>query len=151
MTGLKIVKKDRSGGPTVDICPDGYIKVTETIILSEIGFNDFVNGGNGTTHQAERAQALQDIVTNGAPDCVVTTLTKDIAISSANCHVRANPDKDHKAGKVAHHSIPMPPEFISTGLGYLDEYIQALLQLWATDQDAARKFLYGVMMLTKCR
>jgi hypothetical protein len=152
MSGLKIVKKDGAGQPTEDICPDGYVAVTAGIILDQDGFDDF----KGTGNPGARADYLKSVVDDAVASCVVTTKTKDVAISHANCHVFADPDVnyDHAQNQKAKHTVPMPPEYLTT-LCYLDEYIQPLVDMWTNtkvdEKEKARRYLYGVMMLTKCR
>ena len=148
MAGLKIVLKDTAGNPTDDISVEGYVAVTENFILSQAGYNSF----EGTGAPGARADTLQQVVTTNVPTSVVTTLNKDVAISSGNCHISAKKDDNHIPGQApAHITVPMPPAVL-TSLGYLDEYILALNALVsAGDLSKARRFLYGVMMLTRCR
>jgi len=151
MSGLKVVKKDANGNPTHNINPAGYMAVTQKIILEQAGFSGFVDGGNGSGNPGERAKFLQDVVQNNVQDAVVTTSNNNTPITKDNCLVTAVPDEDLRPGHKARHSVPMPPTPLNS-ITYLDEYINAFLDLWNNGQkDDARKFLYGIMMLTKCR
>ena len=148
MAGLKIVLKDAAGIPTDDISVDGYVAVTDSVIFSPTGYSSF----EGTGAPGARADYLQQVVANHVPMSVVTTLNKDIPISSGNCHISAKKDDNHVPGHApAFITVPMPPAVL-TSLGYLDEYILALNTLVSGgDLNKARRFLYGVMMLTRCR
>ncbi len=157
MSGLKVVKTDAAGNPTPHINPAGYMAVTEKIILSKPGFKAFVGDHNGSGKPGKRAEDLQKVVQTNVPDAVVTTSNNNTPITKNNCQIKAVPDEDFHPGHKAKHTVPMPPTFLNS-ISYLDEYIDAFLALWndekkpeAQRKDEGRKFLYGIMMLTKCR
>jgi hypothetical protein len=163
MSGLKIVARDVTGNLTEDVCPEGYIRVTEQVIVSPApNFGKLEHppaphppGGE----EGHRADVLQDLMSiPPVIDGAVTTLDKDWLIDHDNCRIKLEKDEDldgdkqkKKVNKPAKHTLPLPPQPL-TSLHYLDEYILALWGLVNKgDLDKARKFLYGVMMLTKCR
>lgn len=156
---LKIVNANGS------INEAGYIAVVDKIVLSDEGLDTFVGEDVDDRFTKARTRQLVKYATDGT-NAVVQQLDEQDApvdVTPKNCRIRAQLDvrKPDRRGfnKV---TLSMPEEALVVGdLNYLDEYIEKFLQIRSgvalpaqTSPAAARnarKYMFGVLMLTKCR
>lgn len=143
----------------------GYIEIVEKIILDRDGFEDFTgedeDDGKFTKartgmlkkHAEVAGGLLQQKDNSGGVESVTRT----------NCRIRAKPDVRRQGGNgFSKVTVTMPEEPLAiSDLDYIDDYITKYLEIRsgaplppATSQAAARrarKFVFGMMMLTRCR
>lgn len=150
MSRLYIADNDDSSKPNTD----GYSNFVQNAILNARNFDAFVRA-----HDDERADLVQ---THAGSDqrgrkCVVTQLTIDRVsepIDGGNCLVELKEDLQKKR-TASKHNISLPARWTrhdeTPDISYLDKYVTALSDLAGTDPVKARNFLFGLMLLTRCR
>jgi hypothetical protein len=137
---------------------EGYIKVVDALFQSDASFDEFVDAD-----EDERSDMLQAYVgflptpRPGSYHHKVTHMTADdsvVDIDHGNCLIKTEKDKakapHRKRAKV---TIALPPKK-PPNFDYLQAYAEVIHDLYegdATDKANAHKFLFGVMLLTRCR
>lgn len=139
----------------------GYINVATNLIAD---IDNFTN--NSTTDQA-RADLLQGYAglnhtvyqRTRADPSVPGDTEDDVAIDSSNCKVKVEFDERKKgSGNFGKHNIVLPklePGDSLMSTGYLSGYVQAIHDLHGTgtapEVENACKFLFGLMLVGRCR
>ena len=130
----------------------GYINVATGLI------NDFANFESES--DKNRSDLLQQYV---GDNYIIYQLTRNpdtnVPIDSNNCKVNIVPDGRKKTGVTfGKHNIVLPeiePGDPPLDTGYLSEHVKAIDALYgggtAAELDSACKFLFGLMLLTRCR
>ncbi|GAB2176731.1 hypothetical protein [Dongia sp. agr-C8] len=146
---------------------DGYVNVVDQLINaatpgSSANFQDFIDA-----EPDERADMLQAFAKvglpppAGVPAFVVTQQKldvpagqpKQIAIDGTNCKIFAQNDTRVRPGrKKTRITMPFPDAQI-TDFSYLEPYAAKIAALYsnAATRPKCYKFMFGVMMLTRCR
>ena len=151
MAKLKIADNDDPNKPS----KEGYINVANNLILKEEKFYEFVFAEPDERADLIQAAAGADAATPPRPCVVKHQLPNGSleAISSANCKVVGERDYKKKAGK-SKVTVPIP-DTRPTDLSYLKGYAEIIHALYNTanpaDKDLAHKFMFGMMLLTRCR
>lgn len=150
MAKLKI--NDGAGLPIAE----GYIEVVNKIAFDTSERKVFL-----LADEDVRSDKLQAIVTKLNPGDTNYRVKQDKndgsgtfeEISSANCRIKAEPDEKKTATKRSKVIMPIndAPFQTDADLSYLDGYLAKIATLWTSDQPSARKFLFGMMMITRCR
>ncbi|WP_374311235.1 hypothetical protein [Dongia sp.] len=151
MAKLKIVKPGTADVPDVD----GYVNVVNNLILRLDKYLEFLGA-----EPDERPDLLQTAASNGTEGAFIV---KQIlpngdfeAIDNTNCKIFAERDvrKVKKKSKV---TVPMP-DMPPSNLNYLSVYATEIFNLYsvsgagqAAAREKAHKFMFGMMMLTRCR
>lgn len=160
---LKIVVNGEMD-PVKQINHEGYIEVVEQLIF-DVGntgnFDDFADDGGGFSrtrtslllkYANSKGGVLRQLNAGGAPEDV----------DRKNCRIRADADIRRQNGS-SRITISVPENKLTDGdLTYIDDFINKFLDIYKTgttlptptsDTTAknARKFAFGMMMLTKCR
>jgi len=148
MAKLKIFENDNPAGNIPS--KEGYINVATGLI------NDFSNFKN------ESDRDKSDLLQGYAGKHTIFQLTRNpennVPIDRDNCKVNIVDDERKKPNvNFGKHNIGLPElqpgEHLDTG--YLSEYVKAIDALYgggsATELDKACKFLFGLMLLTRCR
>lgn len=139
MAKLKIT--DNAG----NIIPTGYVRVVNNLILNEETFYEFV-----FAEPDERADILQrtaqpDIIKQQRADGQLEAITNN------NCKILGEKDVKQKPNKKSKVTIPIP-DSRPTSVDYLEKYAETIHNFYtAGDKASAHKFLFGVMLLTRCR
>jgi len=133
---------------------EGYMNVANGVI------NDLNNFENAS--DKERSDLLQNYANSDGHVHTIFQLTRnpenEVPIGSNNCKVNVEKDERKKPNvNFARHNMVLPElqpgEQLDTG--YLSEYVIAIDQLYgagsAAELDRACKFLFGIMLLTRCR
>jgi hypothetical protein len=144
-------------GANLDV--DGYVNVVNNLVAKPGKYRKYQKRPN------QRPTMLQDAASNGAAG---THLIKQMVlndptgvgeepITEDNCYIVGDRDQVRDAsdadGASSRVTVPMPPEPMDAAdaFDYLDKYAQKISDLWATDRPKCRKFMFGVMLLTRCR
>jgi hypothetical protein len=142
----------------------GYIAVVEKLVLDADGLDDFVGEEDEAGFTKARTRKLRRHA-NSDGGTLRQMDDQDVPedVTPKNCRIRAQLDtrKPCRRGysKV---TVSLPEEDLRIGdLNYIDDYIEKFLTIRSgaalpvpTNNAAAqnaRKFMFGVMMLTKCR
>lgn len=126
----------------------GYINVAKEL-LNPVTYQDFLEA-----EPAERADLLNVYAGKGGSGLYVQHETKggvSEQITSAKCRVMVEEDVRRLTRKSKHTiSFPdvMPP---NDNLAYLQPYLDAIIALNTADPKTARQFMFGMMLLTRCR
>ena len=148
MAKLKIAD---NADPTVP-SKSGYINVVENLILKPAAYNAFIKNANKATRPT-KLQAFAGVDENGVK-CVVkheTTAGVLEAITDANCLVNVQVDKKRGgSARKSKHNMSVP-ETRPTSVDYLSGYAKAIHDLYEEDPVKACKFMFGMMLLTRCR
>ena len=142
MAKLKIM--DAAGNFKVQ----GYVNVVENLFAtgSQQRFDDFLDA-----EPSERPSLLQ-AAAGGAANFEITQERNNgqiEAISDANCRIYAQKDEKRR-GRRSKVTMPIPDATIGDFL-YLENYAQAIHDLFENDRVRCCKFLFGVMAMTRCR
>jgi len=133
---------------------EGYANFARNAILDNTNFRRFVGAQDD-----DRAQLVQDHAGNDSDGrkCVVTHLVIDgdpEPINDRNCLVEIKDDLQKKSSK-SKHNISLPKQWTSGNerpdIAYLDKYVTAIVEIARRDPVEARNFLFGLMLLTRCR
>ena len=148
MAKLRIVDSKDS---TLALQPDGYINVVTNLFGDEKNYDRFANAA-----PTERPEILQGFVgtTKAGVPLEIQQLRVDGTserITNANCTIISQPDRlsDGKTPSVV--TVPLPVYPYDVDLSYVDRYAAQVVSLYQTDKAACYKFLFGTMMLTRCR
>lgn len=168
MSGLKVVL---SNG---DMSPEGYIAVAENLLLNQTNLTAF--NSDGPNHAKKRVTRLQNyaamgndkIPTNAKVQYEFTDGPHDI--TKDNCKIRANVDEPGGSSEdKVRVTMPLPEMALAeteSQLSYIDAYIRQFMMFWdptyvwpddpdkpgtPESRNKARKYILGVLMLTKCR
>jgi hypothetical protein len=148
MAKLKIIDNDDT---VAKILPNiaGYVNVVNNLILNDANYNQYLQADE--KERPELLQAAAGVDAQGRK-CVVEHQTASGAsepIDNDNCMIKA--ERDVKKLKVRS-KVTMPiPDTRPMSMDYLDVYASALHDLYEQDPDRARKFLFGIMLMTRCR
>ncbi|MER9134074.1 hypothetical protein [Mesorhizobium sp. M0768] len=135
---------------------DGYCNFTLNAILNNGNFKRFV--GAQDDDRADLVQQHAGTDPKGRK-CDVTHLLIDggeESINDRNCLVEIKEDLQKKSSK-SKHNISLPKQWTSGNevpdIAYLDKYVTAIVEIVKDEKDPvkARNFLFGLMLLTRCR
>jgi hypothetical protein len=174
MAKLKCLKRD-AGGANPLIEPQGYIDVTKKLIMDKGNFYEFVSADPDERPGILQGYAGKDAYGKFLVEHVYFDqygVEKSEVIDNDNCEIVAQKDRRKKGNKKPSRvTMPIPPEYVPN-VSYLDEYIIQIHAYWdeyknqyptqncttaksageiAADKDNARQFLFGIMLLTRCR
>ncbi|MER8644443.1 hypothetical protein [Mesorhizobium sp. M1252] len=135
---------------------DGYSNFALKAILNNDNFKAFVGA-----HDDDRADLVQQHAGTDSMGrkCDVTHLLIDGGeepINHGNCLVEIKEDLQKKSSK-SKHNISLPKQWTSGNevpdIAYLDKYVTAIVEIAKDEKDPvkARNFLFGLMLLTRCR
>ncbi|TGS09937.1 hypothetical protein EN852_028480 [Mesorhizobium sp. M2E.F.Ca.ET.209.01.1.1] len=135
---------------------DGYSNFALNAILNNGNFKAFVGAQDD-----DRADLVQQHAGNDSKGlkCVVTHLLiggGEEPINHDNCLVEIVEDLQKKGSK-SKHNISLPKQWTSgveiPNIAYLDKYVTAIVEIARDEKDPvkARNFLFGLMLLTRCR
>ena len=130
---------------------DGYRSVTTNLL------NDLANFQNAS--DKERSDLLQQYAGKHTIYQFTRNPDQDVPISKNNCKVNIENDERKKPNvNFGKHNLVLPEIQIGDpplNVGYLDKYVQAIDSLYgngsATEVLSACEFLFGIMLLTRCR
>ena len=152
MAKLKI--DDGTGGPVVQ----GYLNVVNELVMKPVAYQEFLDADPD-----ERADLLQTAAKVGGQTVPVTQLPPSGSIpqeiSSSNCRIVSEKDRRIRPGRKSRVTVPIAND---AALDYLDKHCIVIATRYAGVPEAqlagtpaakleARKFLFGLMMLTRCR
>ena len=148
MAKLKCLQKSTTGVKT--LFQQGYINVVSNMILVEDKFYEFLDADPEDRPALLQAAAGKD--TNGN-DVIEheTALGVSEIIDNNNCKVLAQKDVKRKGNKRSVVTVPLPDKR-PTDVTYLNQYTTIIHDLvQAGNQANANKFMFGLMLLTRCR
>jgi hypothetical protein len=156
MAKLKMfIKNNYNLGPSTQ----GYINVVDNLVETPGNLDDFLEAEPG-----ERADILNTYAgreTNADGSVTILNVQHEkkggggsVPISKDNCRILL--ELDHRTIKrKSKHTISVPEEFVTAvsppDLSYLQPYIDIIVSLDASNKPKAQKFLFGIMLLTRCR
>ncbi|CAN5294203.1 hypothetical protein BH10PSE7_BH10PSE7_39050 [soil metagenome] len=162
-SSLKIVNEGVAD-PVDQINHQGYIEVVEQAILDPDGFEDFCQeDDNGGFTRARTKLLIAWANSHGGRLKQLDHTGSPVNVTKDNCRIRARADVRAESGTFSKITISVPEEQIAVGdLVYVDHYISKFLDIYRNGTTLpaptstasarnARKFMFGVMMLTKCR
>lgn len=151
----------------------GYVNVVDNLLI-QANYNNFLKAD-----EDDRPDILQDFAkteANGSitPNCfvfheVVANPTEYAKIDNDNCSIRVEKDKRKRKNKnkPSRYSISFPEGNGISAPGYLDRYAMEIFKLYSQAYnvtlpnplpipnqallDRAHRFMFGMMMLTRCR
>jgi hypothetical protein len=133
---------------------DGYANFAQNAILNNTNFIAFV-----AAQDDDRADLVQQFAGTDSMGrkCDVTHLViggGSESIDHNNCLVEIKEDLQKKTAK-SKHNISLPKQWTSgsevPNIAYLDKYVTAIAEMAPSDPVKARNFLFGLMLLTRCR
>lgn len=140
MAGIKLEDTAATGL----INKDGYINVTEEIFITEPIFDDIADYDSDDLVKFLRGNGRTDGSNNVTYDTGKNLRKKKVKLTATY------DDDANRRGK-RKFNIHLP-EDNPGAFDYLDNYIDALIELKTDGRDEdARRFLFGVMLLTRCR
>jgi hypothetical protein len=156
MAKLKCLAKDNSTPPVKSLFKEGYIRVVDNLIGVEQNYYDFLDAEENERPEMLREYAGKDSNNNWVLEHVLPDETKSEVIDNTNCRIFGQKDKKKKgAGKPSRVTIPIPHARPSDpDWTYLHEYAQAIHDYYQGNDESkrnGRKFLFGIMLLTRCR
>jgi hypothetical protein len=149
---------------------EGYARVVAHILKNKSNFTDFI-----LEDDDERPETLQKIVRGSASDndwpnlAVFHQVIKPSGveyerIDGENCQIKIQRDKQKRKNrnKPSRYTISLPETKPDATLDYLHEYAVAVHDLYEAydpvqdnrdhpDLVKARQFMFGIMLLTRCR
>jgi len=143
MANLKIFTANNTAGTPGEA---GYISVTKEI-LKPNRFADFMEAD-----PAERADLLNSYSQMGSGGLNVfheTTVGGNEVINNGNCRIAVEIDA-RKLARRSKHTLSFPT-IMPANVNYLQPYVDAVVALNTSNPAHARQFLFGVMLLTRCR
>ncbi|MER8484478.1 hypothetical protein [Mesorhizobium sp. M1322] len=152
MARLYIKDNDDSTRPS----RDGYSNFVQNAILNDSNFKAFI--GAQDDDRADLVQQHAGTDSKGRK-CDVTHLViggSSESIDHENCLVEIREDLQKKTAK-SKHNISLPKQWTSGNeapdIAYLDKYVTAIVEIVEDEKDPvrARNFLFGLMLLTRCR
>ncbi len=155
---LKIV----NGNGTINEA--GYIAVVDKLILDADGLDDFAGEDDEAGFTRARTRKLRKHANSGGGTLrQLDEQDQPEDVTPKNCRIRAQLDT-RKTGRRGFNkvTVTLPEEELQAAdLNYIDDYIAKFLMIRSganmpaqTSNAAAqnaRKFMFGVMLLTKCR
>jgi hypothetical protein len=149
MAKLKIFEGNNPAGNLPN--KEGYIDVATGLIAD---FNNF-----DSASERDRSDLLQGYAGKHTIYQLTRNPANDVAIDRNNCKVKIESDERKKPSvNFGKHNIVLPEIQAADpplDTGYLSEYVKAIDALYgagsATELDRACKFLFGIMLLTRCR
>jgi hypothetical protein len=152
MARLYIEDNDDSALPS----EDGYTQFVQNAILNNGNFKAFVGAQDD-----ERADLVQQHAGTDSKGrkCDVTHLLiggGEDSIDHTKCLVEIKEDLQKKTSK-SKHNISLPKQWTSgnevPNIAYLDKYVTAIVKIVEVEKNPikARNFLFGLMLLTRCR
>lgn len=147
MAKLKIFDNTDDSRPNVQ----GYVNLVDNLILDSTRFQEFLDAT-----KRERADLMQTAAgtdESGQP-CVIeheTTAGVSEAICGNNCRVEVSRDR-RKVGRYSQVTLKIPETRLYYGVNYVSSYAEEVHRLWNEgQQERACKFMFGVMLLARCR
>jgi hypothetical protein len=136
---------------------DAYQPFVETLFYKDGGGNF----PNFTTYVGkpppQRADVLKTFVPNYPNGALIRQMLDDETttepIANGNCHINGDPDKLSNGHNPSQVTVPMPHKPIED-FRYLQKYARKIWELYDPNDavnEKATKFLFGVMLLTRCR
>ena len=126
----------------------GYINVAKELLAPNT-YQDFLEA-----EPAERADLLNVYAGKGGSGLFVQHETQggvSQQIDKTNCKVMVEEDI-RKLARKSKHTISFPDVMPSNdSLVYLQPYLDAIIVLNTADPKTARQFMFGMMLLTRCR
>jgi len=134
---------------------EGYRNVATQLIADLPNFD--------SASDKDRSDLLQKYANYGGTNHIIYQLTKDnppqeVPIDKTNCKVNLEYDVKKMGGNVGKHNLVLPEILVTDpplSTGYLAPYVQAIVQLYGTgtapEVQSACEFLFGIMLLTRCR
>jgi hypothetical protein len=155
MAKLKCLAKSNANPPVKTIYKEGYISVAENLILIEENFYEFLDADPEERPALLQKHAGRDPNNNKLVEHMLPDNTTSEIIDNTNCRIVAQKDARKKGNnKPSRVTMPMP-DTRPLDFGYLAEYAQIIHNYYLSgtnaDKDKAHKFLFGVMLLTRCR
>jgi hypothetical protein len=155
MAKLKIFENNDTSADTNKPSKDGYIQVVRRLTIP-VAFNDFI-----TAEPDERVTILNEFLSGlndneGNPLKVWHQIKngESRAITENNCQIHVHIDKRKVGNRPSKHTMSFPG-IMPPDTGYLDRYVTAIVELYGDGSNANVKnacdFLYGIMLLTRCR
>jgi len=151
MAKLKIFDGNNPAGAIPS--QDGYRNVTKNLLA------DLPNFLSAT--DKKRSDLLQQYASSvGSHIIYQLTFNPETnqAIDSSNCKVNVDEDERSNAGTFGKHNMVIPDQHVGDppiNPGYLEEYVKAIVSLYGggtpTEILSACEFLFGIMLLTRCR
>lgn len=145
MSGLAIF--DVNGKPVVD----AYVEIVDEIVMDAAQFENFTEARG----PKKKARKLRNLVRGTG--ATLTHVANGAEEEIDPDHVSVDAEVDWPAmqsGGRARYTVPLPPAH-QADLNYLGKYAQEIVDLYntgvAADKDKAHRFMFGVMMLTRCR
>ena|SRR5215813_4808155 len=152
MAKLKIFEND---DPTQNIpSKEGYRNTATGLLADLANFR--------SAHERDRSDLLRQYAGNHIIFQQTRNPQQDVPIDSNNCkiHIQNDGRKDPTAN-LGRHNIVLPeirPGDPPLNFGYLDRYVKAIVDLYGAQGggapaqvSAACEFLFGIMLLTRCR
>jgi hypothetical protein len=149
--------KVHEGDPTIPSV-QGYINVVDNLVLKKDGngnyqnYEDFKNNKYKNTRPSVLQSYAKYKVDNTAYPCAVYHVDgTEVEIADNNCTIEVNVDENKATGKKSLANINFP-EMNPGDVNYLKPYATAIHDLVkAKKEEEACKFLFGIMLLTRCR
>jgi hypothetical protein len=149
MAKLKCLQKDASG-TVKTLFPQGYINVSNNLVLVEDKFYEFLEADPEDRPALLQAAAGKDAFNNDLIEHERSDGVSEI-INNTNCKVLAQKDVKKKGAKKSVVTVPIP-DTRPKDFTYLNQYTTIIHDLvHAGNQLDANKFMFGLMMLTRCR
>jgi hypothetical protein len=148
MAKLKCLQKNMVGTKT--LYPQGYINVVSNMILVEDKFYEFLDADPDERPALLQAAAGKDANNNDVIEHETAAGVSEI-IDNNNCKVLAQKDVKKKGNKRSVVTVPLPDKR-PTDVTYLSQYTTIIHDMvGAGNQADANKFIFGLMLLTRCR
>ena len=149
MAKLKCLQKSTTGVKT--LFQQGYINVVSNRILVEDKFYEFLDADPEDRPALLQAAAGKDTNGNDVIEHETAPLGVSEIIDNNNCKVLAQKDVKRKGNKRSVVTVPLPDKR-PTDVTYLNQYTTIIHDLvHAGNQLEANKFMFGLMLLTRCR
>ena len=149
MAKLKIT--DANG----NILVDGYVNVVTQMVFTPDANTEQRNLRDFLDAEPENRPTMLQKFTD--PNATGQFIVKQerfngnlVAIDDDNCRIVAQKDAKQRARNRSRVTMPIPDAPISD-FSYLDDYARNVHDLFETDREKCRRFMFGVMMLTRCR
>jgi len=157
MAKLKIPTRVANGFDHSTPNERGYVNVVENLILKPQKYLEFL-----AADEDERADLLQKAAgfeQDGVTPCVIFQELRDdtkVPIDEDNCIIKSEKDKKKRpnSNKPAKFTMPLPDK-PPADVDYLHKYAEIIHTLYgqgtAASKKRAHKFMFGMMLLTRCR
>jgi hypothetical protein len=153
MAKLKIFQNN---DPTTNMPdPTGYRNAAVGVISNLVAFQ---NASDKERSDLLQTYASGHTIFQQSKDNDGTGKPIEVPISSSNCRVTLAYDDriwPSSGVTVGEHRMALPKFGEALSVGYLDKYVAAIVSLYggggASGKQAACEFLFGLMLLTRCR